>query len=140
MSEKQFRHWVGYDEERAILLDVRSCDRDFERIPGATYVEIFPPLHPDAIKIERDATGAVIIVQDDERYERLYNSQLKFIRYKRNELLAKTDYTQFEEYKNRLSSEMIQKWREYRQQLRDITDNLPNPFEVIWPTPPDKVV
>ena len=141
MNEQPLRNWIGYDEERAILLDVMSYPDDkFTHIPGATYIEIFPPLHPDAIKIERDSSGNVIIVQDDEQYERLYSSQLSFTRYTRNLKLTESDFTQNKDYINRISDEMYQKWVEYRQQLRDITENLTNPFEVTWPIRPDKVV
>jgi len=52
----------------------------------------------------------------------------------RHVLLRRTDWTQVPD--NHLSDEEKQSWREYRQQLRDITKINGFPWNFDWPTPP----
>ena len=37
--------------------------------------------------------------------------------------------------KGPMTPEEVQAWRTYRQQLRDVTSQ-PDPFNIVWPTPP----
>ena len=53
-------------------------------------------------------------------------------RKKRNELLAKTDWTQGKDISNTVSTA----WTTYRQELRDITQQPNFPYDIVWPTPP----
>lgn len=55
------------------------------------------------------------------------------IRLLRNELLAKTDWTQARDVT--LSNDSS--WQTYRQQLRDIPTSTSNPDEIVWPTKPE---
>jgi uncharacterized LabA/DUF88 family protein len=55
----------------------------------------------------------------------------KATRAERNNLLQNTDWTQIQD--SPVNSEA---WKNYRQQLRDITTQANFPYEVIWPTPP----
>ena len=53
------------------------------------------------------------------------------VRNRRDALLAKTDWMA-------LSDVVMEPyWREYRQQLRDLTDQAGFPFSVVWPTEPE---
>ncbi len=52
----------------------------------------------------------------------------------RNHLLRESDWTRLDD--NGLTSEKKSEWAQYRQQLRDISDQEGFPFEVTWPTPP----
>lgn len=54
------------------------------------------------------------------------------IRLERNSLLAACDWTQLPDAPVNKSA-----WAEYRQALRDIT-NQSNPFEIVWPEEPSK--
>ena len=54
-----------------------------------------------------------------------------FIRVKRDELLTKSDYTQFPDVI--LSNK--QAWMDYRQALRDVTTQT-DPFNIVWPVAP----
>jgi hypothetical protein len=56
------------------------------------------------------------------------------IRRERNQLLAKSDWTQLED--SPLSTEKKDEWMTYRQYLRDIT-NTNNPFSIEFPEEPD---
>ncbi len=55
------------------------------------------------------------------------------IRYKRNELLKETDWTQMPD--SPLTSEQRAVWKIYRQLLRDFPENC-NPYNPDWPTKP----
>jgi len=56
------------------------------------------------------------------------------IRNKRNGRLMASDWTQLSDAP--LSEENVEAWREYRQQLRDITVSTSDPEDVVWPTAP----
>ena len=56
------------------------------------------------------------------------------IRFDRNELLSKSDFTQVAD--SPLTSEKRGEWATYRQALRDITSQ-PDPFNITWPVSPD---
>jgi hypothetical protein len=52
----------------------------------------------------------------------------------RNALLSESDWSQISD--NSLTEEQKQVWREYRQELRDITDTYPDPKDIVFPDPP----
>lgn len=58
------------------------------------------------------------------------------IRYERSEKLKETDWTDTLSAKNRLGDDLYNAWQEYRQALRDITDQPGFPENVVWPEPP----
>lgn len=60
--------------------------------------------------------------------------QLELVRLGRNDKLSKSDWTQGND--SPLSDENKTLWNTYRQELRDITKDLSNPFIVPWPTEP----
>jgi hypothetical protein len=57
---------------------------------------------------------------------------LQAVRKSRDKLLARTDWTQLPD----VPTATRQLWTEYRQALRDITDQ-PDLGNIIWPTPPN---
>jgi hypothetical protein len=57
------------------------------------------------------------------------------VRNYRAPLLSLSDWTQIQD--SPLTLEKKQEWAEYRQILRDITDNFENPTDVIFPEDPD---
>jgi len=61
------------------------------------------------------------------------NESWSIVRKKRDKLLSETDWTNLQD--TPLNDIDLSKWREYRQLLRDIT-NQQNPFELEWPTRP----
>ena len=56
------------------------------------------------------------------------------IRSERNLLLVQTDWCVLPD--SPLSPELLQRIKEYRQQLRDITNNFENPDDVVFPVNP----
>jgi len=60
------------------------------------------------------------------------------VRNKRNRLLAESDWTDTLSAKSRLGDDLYNQWQTYRQALRDIPTQSGYPFNVVWPTPPQK--
>lgn len=58
------------------------------------------------------------------------------IRIRRNSLLSASDWTQLPD--NQLSTQDRERWSEYRQTLRDITESFSDPDDVIWPRLPNQ--
>jgi len=56
------------------------------------------------------------------------------IRTQRNGYLRLSDWTQLPDAQ--ITEIDLQSWRQYRQQLRDLTFTTTNPFDVVFPTPP----
>ena len=70
-------------------------------------------------------------VFEKERTQEELEELWMWIRMKRNRLLAKTDYTQLSD-----SSPDIETWKAYRQKLRDITEGVNDPKDIVWPPIP----
>jgi hypothetical protein len=135
------RHWIGYNPESLEFIEYgQYINEDFERLPGCDYIEIFSPLHGHAVKLEKTASGEIIAVRDDEKWEKLYPKELKYVRQQRNSLLKDSDFSQLPDVNSKLSDELKYRWIEYRTKLRDITENIEDPWNVIWPVRPDEVV
>ena len=87
-----------------------------------------------------DHTGEIDDIWDGSSYitptppdNRTDEEKWADIRSKRNELLAKTDWTQARDVT--LSNDSS--WQTYRQQLRDLPASTSNPDDVVWPTKPE---
>ena len=85
-----------------------------------------------------DANGNVVTLSDSEetavttKATELHNArELKFMRNVRNQKLAETDYWDSSD-----TPAMSQAQIDYRQALRDITDNYTSLDDVVWPTKP----
>lgn len=65
-----------------------------------------------------------------------YVKGLAEIRTKRQEELSASDWTQLPDVK--LTAEQKEAWAEYRQALRDVTNQESYPDVVIFPTPPQE--
>jgi hypothetical protein len=72
------------------------------------------------------------IIEVPDRELELKTQKLAELRFERNALLSKSDWTQVGD--SPLSLDMKEKWATYRQELRNITTQ--NIDAVIWPIPP----
>lgn len=54
----------------------------------------------------------------------------------RNARLFESDWTDTASAPMRLGEKLYSKWQNYRQALRDVT-NQPDPFNIVWPTKPE---
>jgi hypothetical protein len=68
-----------------------------------------------------------------EDLKQAINDKWISVRMQRDEMLAKTDYTQVADAPG--AEELKVKWAEYRQALRNITLQA-DPFNLVWPTTP----
>lgn len=73
-------------------------------------------------------------IDNEFKYIPTVEEQTGIVNTRRLQLLAVSDWTQNND--TPLSEEDVQKWKEYRQQLRDITDQEGYPFNVVWPIKP----
>lgn len=129
------RTWIGYDIEKAIIVDVMEYEGDdFDRIPGATYVEIFPPLHPGAIKLEKDNNGNISVVRDDDKWALIEPKLLRNFRQERNRRLADVDWVTLKAYST--DTPVPDEWKTYMQTLRDLPSTTEDPTNPVWPAPP----
>jgi hypothetical protein len=74
--------------------------------------------------------GYTIRKKTEEELDIHYKHQWITIRTHRLKLLQETDYMGNSDYP------ITNEWREYRQALRDITEQ-GNPFDIIWPNKPE---
>ena len=63
--------------------------------------------------------------------QRTPEMQWDIVRADRNQRLQACDWTQLSD----IPTETKTLWEPYRQELRDVTDQ-PDPFNIVWPTPP----
>ena len=70
---------------------------------------------------------------DEEKGVVLDTEKLK-VKFKRNELLTNSDWTQILD--NNLSEQQKEEWRKYRNELRDITLQKDYPLNIVWPAAP----
>ena len=57
-------------------------------------------------------------------------------RWWRSALLSESDWSQVSD--NSLSETQREQWKQYRQELRDITDGVSNPKDIVFPDMPSK--
>ena len=81
----------------------------------------------DSIVEDNDPPGPPVPTQAE-----LEAIDLDMLRGERNLLLAETDWTQNADVSDTVSN----KWKAYRQALRDITDTYKSQITVVWPTKP----
>lgn len=62
-------------------------------------------------------------------------TQWPIVRRERNKRLQTSDWTDTASAPARLGQTLYDQWQTYRQALRDVTSQ-PDPFNIIWPTPP----
>lgn len=77
---------------------------------------------------------AVLIPVDEKEVEKRWTDKCNEVRNKRNALLAESDWTQLED----IDKKVRDKYKVYRQQLRDITNQDGFPFSVVYPAVPEK--
>lgn len=79
------------------------------------------------LKKQEDELEKAVVITDAMLSDQAYS--------KRNSLLFQSDWTQLAD--NQLTQTEVNLWREYRQQLRDITSQSGFPTEITWPVAPE---
>lgn len=107
---------------------------DTSRDPGATHIEVVPPLDYRAVIVSKDESGTIQLVPDTDKMNEMYKWEYQTIRNQRSDLLYKSDWTQIPG--GPLTDEQKAEWATYRQQLRDLVIEGSCPLDFVWPTPP----
>lgn len=76
-----------------------------------------------------------IVDATEEQIQARLNFQWNVVRDQRNDLLTASDWTQSRDV--HLAND--EDWTTYRQELRNITDNYANPFDVVFPEAPEEI-
>lgn len=98
------------------------------KITDETYYELLNG-QSNGKKITSDSDGYPILVDQDLPTD---EHQWNDIKQKRNALLMETDWTQLPD----VSANIAEKYKLYRQALRDITTQA-DPFNIVWPIKPE---
>jgi len=118
-------HVIGFDDWKPVVSNptLPGYDPKNQKLEYVTAVENGVP------------TSHVVAVDmtDDEKLESV-NTQINAIRYNRNNMIKETDYLVLSDYFSKFSAEDQQKIIEYRQALRDLPDNIADPFDVKYPS------
>ena len=86
------------------------------------------------VKLKKINNGVVVDrTQEDIDAETLPLAEIA-LRSQRNKKLSKCDFTQLND--NGLDQTAKDNWATYRQALRDLPDNTPDPLDITWPTAP----
>lgn len=105
----QFAYQLGWQDNHVLITDT-----EISELNGWTYIKGYAPKKTEEQKLNELAT---------------------IVRFKRNSLLAETDYLLMPDYP--ISEEYLEKVKEYRQQLRDITKQDGFPKDVVFPNLPE---
>lgn len=125
--------------------DRNPIDRDEWMIPGGCIETIPEKIQPGHIAIWDGNTYLIESVSDivngiapvsDSLRKAIQLKQLGFIQSvisRRNSLLESTDWTQLRDVPQSTSN----KWKNYRKELRDITQQEGFPSNIVWPQAPE---
>lgn len=86
-----------------------------------------------------DGTFEVPFTPEEEaaRDEEVLSNTIAGLRYERNQKLQETDVLVLPDRWIRYTPEKQQAIADYRQALRDLPDTIDDPFNFVWPTPPE---
>ena len=82
-------------------------------------------------------TDEITLTQDPSKVQAKLDQAWKDLRAERNRRLAACDFTQLADA--HLSQEKKDAWAAYRQELRDLPDEVTDPTQVEWPLDPTQV-
>lgn len=104
-----------------------------------TFNDIRAKLNEEHPIINRVVDNEVFLITGEEREALLdewannyINNAMSAVREHRNALLNASDWTQIPDAPVDASV-----WAEYRQELRDLPNNIKDPKNPVWPTPPE---
>ena len=86
---------------------------------------------PERQAASRDVDGNVILIEDPVKVQAKLKQTWANLRIERNSRLTACDWTQLPD-----ASVDKNTWATYRQELRDLPEQITDPTQVTWPTPP----
>lgn len=131
--QENLKYEFEYDETQESLISSSIYEVIQTQMPSNSETE-------NIIEIEPILSGSVYVQQFSltssslEEIEERKSLEWESIRRKRNELLIESDWTQFQD--SPITGSKLNEWQNYRQSLRDITDET-DPYNLTWPTKPN---
>lgn len=135
--------WPVSEKQIEKRIETGSTEFNSELLESYGYYELnklMPISHSEEETYDMDTTpyksgsayylGYTIRNKTEEELDMHYKHQWITIRTKRLKLLQETDYMGNSDYP------ITNEWRDYRQALRDITEQ-GNPFNIVWPNKPE---
>jgi hypothetical protein len=122
---------VILDSDTLSVVDWYSADSPIVPVTPGIRLEVPEGLTWDIVKGVVAEDGTIGLIQDLQKSEVKTDAQWAQLRAERNARLTASDWTQLED-----SRERKDVWANYRQELRDLPNNLTDPTQVVWPAPP----
>ena len=124
---------VILDSNTLSVVDWYFADSPIVPVTPGIRLEVPEGLAWDAVKGVQDG-DQVTLVADSAKVQAKTDAAWAAIRSKRNRLLRDSDFTQMPD--SPMSQEKKDAWAAYRQELRDLPDELTDPLTVEWPLDP----
>lgn len=130
-------YYIAYDPLTLQIKNWYEYTHVLDQDDDWVHVEIVPPLHYQCVKVVNDENGNPKVIRDDEKWDEKFTHEMKILRSNRNQLLLKSDISQLDDIKTEMSDEKRTEWVIYRRQLRDFPSTVTDPFNPVWPVPPE---
>lgn len=130
-------YYIAYDPLTLQIKSWYEYTHVLDQDDNWVHVEIVPPLHYQCVKVVNDENGNPKVIRDDEKWDEKFTHEMKILRNNRNQLLLKSDISQLDDIKTEMSDEKRTEWVIYRRQLRDFPSTVTDPFNPVWPVPPE---
>ncbi len=127
---------VILDSNTLSVVDWYFSDSPIVPVTPGIRLEVPEGLTWDTVKGVQDG-DRVTLVEDPQKVQDHKAALWSQVRSKRNQLLRDSDFTQMPD--SPLSQERKDAWAAYRQELRDLPDEVTDPTQVEWPLDPSQV-
>ena len=117
---------------KALIQDgkiIQLSEEEFEVHPSYTWVDNVP----ENVRTGWNYDGTNFSDPDTRTNEQKFTDALNYLRKFRDNLLAQSDWTQFQD--SPITGSALTDWQTYRQGLRDVTTQS-DPYNIVWPTKP----
>lgn len=130
-------YYIAYHKDTLEIEKSYQYEYVLDQDDDLIHIEIIPPLHYECVDIVCDENGTPQVVRNDKKWEEKSKYEMNFIRIKRDQFLQKSDISQLDDIKNNMSEEKRAEWVNYRRLLREFPSTVTDPFNPVWPTPPE---
>jgi len=97
-------------------------------------IEYVSNIAVDPVIVEYPVPEDIALLSLNQLEEKILESHKNFIRQERDKKLLECDWTQSPD--SPLTEQKRNEWKTYRQELRDIVNNIYNTDEILWPVKP----
>ena len=124
---------VILDSNTLAVSDWYFSDSPYVPVTPGIRLEVPEGLTWDIVKGQQDG-DEVTLIEDPVKVQAKTAAAWTALRTKRNQLLRDSDFTQMND--SPLSQDAKASWSSYRQELRDLPDEVTDPLSVDWPPAP----